>query len=221
MKDYTDVTVVLDRSGSMGSWRSDVINGINGFLDDQSKNEKPVDVTLTQFDTEYQVDYESKNVKIAPRLNLRTYVPRGGTALYDAVGRTIQSMGARFSRMPENERPARVVLLVYTDGEENSSREYSQSKIRAMLEHQQSAYNWQVLFLGADLSAKVGTDMGINPNMAHTVSARSAVSNFESFSKSLTSYSRCATVGLQYIPPGAEEEKEVPLSIRTNVRSLS
>ena len=80
-------------------------------------------------------------------------MPRGGTALLDAIGRAINETGARLAKMKEADRPGLVVFVVMTDGQENSSREFNLAKIREMIEHQQTAYNWQFTFLGADENA--------------------------------------------------------------------
>jgi hypothetical protein len=89
-------------------------------------------------------------------------VPRGSTALLDAVGRAINETGERLAKMPEAERPGLVVFVVMTDGPENSSREFTKSHIKQMIEHQQSVYKWQFTFLGANQDAFAeGGAMGV------------------------------------------------------------
>jgi hypothetical protein len=75
-----------------------------------------VNVTLAQFDNEYEVVYLREPVRQAPRLTADTYVPRGTTALLDAIGRTIDELGARLAGMPEGERPGKVIFVIITDG---------------------------------------------------------------------------------------------------------
>jgi len=109
-KDLSDITVVLDRSGSMDSLCSEVIGSFNTFVDDQKDVEGEATFTLIQFDDKYEVNYEAMEIKDVPSLNEATYVPRGMTALLDAVGRAIISTGKRLKKMDESGvRPGKVV----------------------------------------------------------------------------------------------------------------
>jgi len=114
----TDITLVVDRSGSMEAIRADAEGGVNTFLTDQAAQPGEALVTLVQFDTHYEFVHRGVPVKQVPRYQL---VPRGGTALLDAVGRAINETGERLSKMAEADRPGLVVFVVMTDGEENSS----------------------------------------------------------------------------------------------------
>lgn len=80
-------------------------------------------------------------------------VPRGGTPLLDAVGTAIAQTGERLKALPEAKRPKRVQVLILTDGQENSSREYTKTQVKAMVEHQQSVYQWAFVYLGANVDA--------------------------------------------------------------------
>ena len=117
MKDgFIDITLVLDRSGSMGSVRQDTIGGFNTFLEDQQKQDGEANMTLVQFDSEgYDVIYEGKPIAEAPKLNEDTYVPRSMTPLLDAIGRTINSTGERLKNMAEEDRPSQVLFVILTD----------------------------------------------------------------------------------------------------------
>lgn len=153
MKNKTDITFILDRSGSMYKIRDDTIGGFNSFISDQQKEKGEAVVSLYQFDDQYQVDYEAKDLKDVEGLNTNTFVPRGNTALYDALGKTIVKTGERLSAINESERPDKVVLVVLTDGQENYSKEYNSKKIAEMIKHQQDFYNWKFMFLGANQDA--------------------------------------------------------------------
>lgn len=146
----TDITLVVDRSGSMEAIRMDAEGGVNTFLIDQAAQPGDALVTLVQFDTHYEFVHRGVPAKQVPRYQL---VPRGGTALLDAVGRAINETGERLSKMPEADRPGLVVFVVMTDGEENSSQEFTKAQIKKMIEHQQLVYNWQFTFLGANQDA--------------------------------------------------------------------
>jgi uncharacterized protein YegL len=160
--DLTDITLVIDRSGSMGSIRSDAEGGINAFITGQRQTPGEVLVSLLQFDMEYE--FLCRGVKLNEVRPYRLEC-RGGTALLDALGRAIHETGDRLAKLPESQRPGLVVIVVMTDGQENSSREYTKAQIKKMIEHQQSVYNWQFTFLGAnqDSFGEAGS-IGIAPS---------------------------------------------------------
>ena len=157
--DLSDITMVIDRSGSMQSIQSDAEGGINSFIEQQQKEPGEATLTLVQFDTDYEFVHSGVPIRQIPAFKL---IPRGSTALLDAVGRAINETGARLSAMDESQRPGLVVFVIVTDGEENSSREFTRDQIRKMVEHQQSAYKWQFTFLAANQDAfAAGGSMGI------------------------------------------------------------
>jgi uncharacterized protein YegL len=172
MKNKTDITIILDRSGSMESVKSDTIGGFNSFLSEQQKVEGEASLSLVQFDDQYEVVYLDKDINSAEKLTQETFQPRGMTALYDAVGRTINSVGQRLSELNESERPDKIVFVILTDGEENSSVEFSAPKVGEMIKHQREKYSWEFIFIGANqdavLSAKA---IGISANAALTYAA--------------------------------------------------
>jgi uncharacterized protein YegL len=148
--DLTDIILVVDRSGSMQDIRTDAEGGVNAFIENQAKESGEALLTLVQFDTEYEFLHTGVPIKNVTKYNL---VPRGSTALLDAVGRAINETGERIAKLDEAYRPGLVVFVVMTDGLENSSREFSKSKIKEMIRHQQDNYGWQFTFLGADQDA--------------------------------------------------------------------
>lgn len=146
----TDITLVVDRSGSMESIREDAEGGVNAFIRSQAGLPGEACITLVQFDTEYQ--FLARGVP-AGKMKPYKLVPRGATALLDAVGRAINETGERLSKLPETDRPGLVVFVVMTDGQENSSKEFTKPQIKQMIEEQSSKYQWQFTFLGADQDA--------------------------------------------------------------------
>jgi uncharacterized protein YegL len=159
--DLTDITLVVDRSGSMQEIRTDAEGGVNAFIENQAKESGQAYLTLVQFDTEYEFLHKGAPIDQVPKYTL---TPRGATALLDAIGRAINETGERLSKMDEADRPGLVVFVVMTDGLENSSREFSKSRIREMIQHQQEKYGWQFTFLGADQDAFAEADaLGIDP----------------------------------------------------------
>ncbi|MBL8814443.1 MAG: VWA domain-containing protein [Planctomyces sp.] len=159
-RDLTDITLVIDRSGSMQSIKSDAEGGINAFIEQQKQEPREANVTLVQFDNKYEFVHSGVPIRQVPPFKL---VPRGSTALLDAVGRAINETGARLGALDESQRPGLVVFVIVTDGEENSSHEFSREQIREMVEHQQSVYNWRFTFLAANQDAfAAGGSMGID-----------------------------------------------------------
>jgi uncharacterized protein YegL len=158
--DLTDITLVVDRSGSMQEIRTDAEGGVNAFIENQAKESGQAYLTLVQFDTEYEFLHKGAPIDQVPKYTL---TPRGATALLDAIGRAINETGERLSKVDEADRPGLVVFVVMTDGLENSSHEFSKSRIREMIQHQQEKYGWQFTFLGADQDAFAEADaLGID-----------------------------------------------------------
>ena len=124
--------------------------GGNAFIENQAKEPGEALLTLVQFDTEYEFLHKGVPMVDVPKYEL---VPRGATALLDAVGRAINETGERLSKMNEADRPGLVVFVVMTDGLENSSQEFSKPRIKEMIQHQQETFGWQFTFLGADQDA--------------------------------------------------------------------
>jgi len=159
--DLTDITLVIDRSGSMSAIRDDAEGGINTFIREQAEEPGEALLTLVQFDTKYEFVHEGVPIGVVPHYKL---VPRGATALLDAIGRAINETGARLAAMQETDRPGLVLFVVMTDGLENSSVEFTKSQIKEMIQHQESTYSWHFTFLGADQDAFAeGGGMGFAP----------------------------------------------------------
>ena len=146
----TEIICILDRSGSMASTAADMRGGFDAFIAEQRNLPGECAVTLVQFDNEYECVYAGRPVAEVPPLVL---VPRGSTALLDAIGKTINETGARFAAMPEEQRPGRVMVVIVTDGQENASEEFRLDAVRAMVDHQRSAYSWEFIYLGANQDA--------------------------------------------------------------------
>lgn len=148
-----EIVCIVDRSGSMQSIATDAVGGFNAFLEGQQAHPGSARLTLALFDHEYLVVHNAVDLKEVPPLSTKTYVPRGSTALYDAVGRTVDEIGRRLAATPEPERPEKVIVAILTDGMENSSHEYTQQRVFDMIEHQRSKYGWEFVFLAANQDA--------------------------------------------------------------------
>lgn len=148
-KGLCEIIVVADRSGSMEVIKNDAIGAFNNFLEEQRKAPGEALLTYAQFDDAYDIVHLGVPIKDVPKLNHSTYSPRGSTALLDAVGRTIDEVGKHLSDTPENRRPERVVFVILTDGQENSSKIFSRIQIFDKIKLQREAYKWEFLFLAA------------------------------------------------------------------------
>lgn len=158
---YTDVTFLLDRSGSMSATRNATLDGFNEFLQTLKRDAKgKVSITFARFDDVYEL-VRSAPLEAFTNLTSDEFQPRGMTRLHDAIGKTIVDLGARLAAMPDGLRPAKVQVVILTDGGENDSREY-RDKVRAMIEEQKAKYSWDFVFVGANQDAiATGSSLGI------------------------------------------------------------
>ncbi|GLP75466.1 hypothetical protein TUM20983_25760 [Mycobacterium antarcticum] len=168
----TLIAVLLDRSGSMESIKADTEGGFNAFIAEQAEQPGEATVTLAQFDTHYEVVYADRPIADVPPLQLQ---PRGATALYDGVGRLITDVGAELAARPEDQRPGHVIVVVMTDGHENSSVEWTHEAVSAAIRRQEGEYSWYFVFLGANMDAvAVGARMGFAADRSMTYEASDA-----------------------------------------------
>jgi uncharacterized protein YegL len=175
MNNLTEIAFILDRSGSMQSIAEAAVNSFNELLARQQEEHEqtPVKMSLVLFNTEYEVPFSSVNAPELPRLDMATYAPDGGTALLDAIGRTIDDLGAHLASMTEADCPGKVIVAIMTDGEENSSRIFNWEQISDKIKHQQDVYKWEFLFLGANqdaiaTAAKINIDADAGTNFFQT-----------------------------------------------------
>lgn len=137
-------------------------SGVNEFIEDQQKIEGKCLLTITKFNTVRENLVQARPVDDIQPLTESNYRPGGSTALLDAIGFGINEAGVRFHNMPETDRPDRVLFVIVIDGQENRSQEFSYSRIKSMVEHQQNTYGWEFVFLGADIDVfKEQTKLGV------------------------------------------------------------
>lgn len=149
----------------MGSIANDAIGGFNTFLKEQKKITGKANITVVLFDHEYLLLHDNVNIKDVPELNNETYVPRGMTALNDAIGRTLSTVGERLKNTNEKDRPSNVIVAILTDGYENNSKEFQANKIKEMIKHQEKKYAWNFIYLAANQDAfEIGLTYGFNKN---------------------------------------------------------
>ena len=160
-KDLTELIFLLDRSGSMAGLESDTIGGFNAFI-----KTKPIgrgnNCHSGAFDDRYEILWNGVKASEV-QLTEKEYYVRGCTALLDAVGKTILDVGHRLSQTSEEKRPGKVIFVITTDGLENASREFTYEKVKELIKHQQEKYNWEFIFLGANIdAAKEADSIGIS-----------------------------------------------------------
>jgi hypothetical protein len=187
-KDVTEIICIIDRSGSMESIRSDAIGGFNRFLADQQEPEDPARLTMVLFDDQYDVAYNGAEIQTVPALTKTTFVPRGMTALLDAVGKTLNTVSARLAEIPADDRPEKVIVAILTDGHENASKEFSLPVIREMISHYSTDLKWDFIYLAAsqDAFSEAG-QMGISADNTVQFSASKAGirGSYDSISKAM------------------------------------
>lgn len=203
--DYTRISLIVDRSGSMDSIREDMDGAIKTYLEEQAKFPGKLEVDVTVFDS--IVDTLYSGVK-PNKVKFPLIVPRGLTALHDAIGITATKLGTELAALPEKERPGTVLVVVVTDGGENASQEYK-GAIAPIIKKQESEFNWKFIFLGANQDAvATAADLGIAKGSAITYNASAA--GVSSVSASLSSYSTATRSGLGY--NFSDEEREDALA---------
>lgn len=160
------ITAVIDRSGSMEGLTNETVTGFNKFLKDQKAHPGSATLTLVLFNTDYTVVHDAVDIQKVPDLTADVYNANGYTALYDAMAEAIKRTGTALEAKSEAERPGAVIVLVMTDGQENSSKEYGGRRglesVQRMVKHQTDKYSWNFVFMGANIDSKtVGTNLGV------------------------------------------------------------
>jgi len=165
----THIICILDSSGSMSSIMSDSIGGFNQFLKEQRELPDEATLTVALFDSNYnyQLLYDFVDIKKAKDLTSKEWYPRNMTALYDAIGKTINADKARLARLGD-EAPSKVLVCVVTDGLENDSKEYTVNDIKKLVKDCEKD-DWNFIYLAANQDAfEVGSGFGISYGNTHT-----------------------------------------------------
>ncbi|WP_315003812.1 VWA domain-containing protein [uncultured Selenomonas sp.] len=162
----TELVFILDRSGSMAGLESDTIGGFNGMIAKHRSEGGDVLVSTVLFDHENEVVHDRVRIADVPTLTSKEYYTRGCTALLDAMGDAIHHIKNVHKYARPEDRPARTMFIITTDGMENSSTRYTADQVRAMVKQQEEA-GWTFVFLGANIDAvQVAGGLGIRPEFA-------------------------------------------------------
>lgn len=184
-----NITLIVDRSGSMSSMASEVIGGINAFYAEQKKLPDPATVTYVQFDNVYEKVFENTPLPEVKDITAETFVPRGMTALYDAIGKTLVEINPVAD--------SKQVILIMTDGEENSSKEFNHASVKSIVEASQKK-GWEIIFMGANIDAEsVGGSFGIKAGNSVTFAANAvgAMASYSSISTKMSSMRAAVSSG--------------------------
>lgn len=211
----TKIVLLIDRSGSMQSILFDMIGGINSFLNIQRENKiGTCKVSAYKFNTLLEPFFEWVDINDVKEITAKDYIPSGSTALLDATADTIKLLGDKLSAMAEEERPEKVLFVIITDGEENSSVRFKGSQIKNMIEHQQEKYSWEFVYIGANQDAwAVGDALGAkgSTKLSYVASAAGVKTMFDSLSAGAVQY-RSATLGKKYAFSADDQQKQDDLS---------
>ncbi len=160
-ENLTELVFILDKSGSMYQRTADTIGGFNSMIAEQKQVEGQAIVSTILFADTSQVLHDRKNLQEIEELTAKDYVASGNTALYDAIGGAIRHIKNVHKYAREEDRPAKTLFVITTDGMENASKEYTRDKVRSMIEEREAA-GWQFVFVAANINAvRTGTSIGI------------------------------------------------------------
>lgn len=152
-KGLTELIFILDKSGSMSGLEGDTIGGYNAMLAKQQALEGECRITTVLFDNHYELLHDRLDLRAVGPMTDKEYQVGGSTALLDAIGKTVQKIINVQKRTAADYRAERVMFVIITDGEENSSRNYSSESVKALIEQQKAEYGWEFIFLAANIDA--------------------------------------------------------------------
>lgn len=191
-KDTIEIVAIVDKSGSMQRIKEDAIGGLNAFIEEQQKVPGKANMTIIFFSSglDYKTIEEYTPLEEVKTIEDGVYVPRGGTALLDAIGRTIDDMLKTFESLPKDDIPNKVIFVIITDGEERDSTVYTHEQIMKKIEEQEEK-GWSFEFLSAGKDAiQEGRSFGVKLDKIKTF-AKSSVgirSAYTCATESVTAY---------------------------------
>lgn len=191
MKNLTELVFILDKSGSMAGLEKDTIGGFNSMLNKQKALDGECRITTVLFDNRYELLHDRIDIRAVGPMTEKEYQVGGSTALLDAVGLTIQKLVSVQKSTTEEYRAEKVMFVIITDGEENSSREFSAERVKKMIELEKEKYNWEFVFLGANIDAvETAGRFGISADRAvdYVPDAAGTELNFQAMSDAVASF---------------------------------
>ena len=149
-KDYVHLCIVLDASGSMECIEDDIKGSFNTFMAEQKNEEGKTVFDVFQFADRVKRIVEHADMAEYKGDLMSSYRCDGITALHDAVCTAIDTIGAEFAAMPEEERPEKVIFTIVTDGHENASSRYFLKDVKERIDRQTNEYAWEFIYLAAN-----------------------------------------------------------------------
>lgn len=177
MHNYTHITILLDVSSSMEGLRRATVDGYNEFVGSHKAAIGHATLTQVQFNDDYMEHLAMAPISTVPDMQMRDYVPRGTTALHAAMCRAIDETGERLRKLPEAQRPAKVIFVAITDGLENASHYVPWFRADAFglhnrISRQKKDYGWEFVYIGANQDAIAAAgQMGVQAGNALTYAA--------------------------------------------------
>lgn len=205
----TSVSFLLDESGSMSSKVIEAINGFNSYLDKLKKEKGKISFSLTKFNTNCNIVHDSIELSKVKPITSSNYIPNGFTALHDAVGNTVDALNKK--------KADRYLVIILTDGEENSSKKFSKQAIVELIQFKEKLGNWTFVYLGSTADAwatasNLGIQLGnavqfdIN-NIQQTMGAVANSTSLYASSKNLRSATFCSSNSSDYLQANAKVAK--------------
>ncbi|WP_372868394.1 vWA domain-containing protein [Planomicrobium okeanokoites] len=189
--EMTELVFILDKSGSMAGLEKDTIGGFNALVEKQRKLQGDVRVTTVLFNQSYELLHDRISLKGISPLTEDDYEVGGTTALLDAIGSTVQKIANAQKRTMEEERADKVMFVITTDGMENASCEYNYKKINEMIASQKQKFNWEFIFLGANIDAvATARQFGVEEEFAveYHADPEGTQLNYQVLSEAVTSF---------------------------------
>ncbi len=211
-ENLTELVFILDRSGSMSGLESDTIGGFNSMIRKQQKETGEAIVSTVLFDDVSEVIHDRVKITDVKQMTEEDYYVRGCTALLDAVGGAIHHIGNVHKYARDEDRPAKTLFVITTDGLENASRNYSFGDVKLMIERQKEKYGWEFLFLGANIDAiEVAGNMGISRDRAANYNCDEAGTalNFEVLEAAVSSVRKCKAADMAMAFAGGAWKKDI------------
>ena len=166
-KNLTELVFILDRSGSMSGLESDTIGGFNAMIEKQKKQDGECIVSTVLFDDESKVIHDRVSLENIKPMTSDDYQVQGCTALIDAIGGAIHHIGNVHKYARPEDVPENTIFIITTDGQENASHRYTSDRVKMMIERQKEKYDWEFLFIGANIDAvETAKRYGIDRNRA-------------------------------------------------------
>lgn len=197
-KGLTEIVFILDRSGSMSGLEADTIGGFNSLLERQRGGEGKALISTVLFNDSSEVIHDRRDIRGIEPMTKHDYVPMGNTALLDAVGGAIHHIGNVHKYARPEDVPEHTLFVITTDGMENASRLYTFDRVKEMIERQKVRYNWEFLFLGANIdAAETAGRFGIDDSHAadYCCDSTGTQLNYEALSDVICSVRSSKTVG--------------------------